>query len=121
LIGGGLRDYKQVKDFVLTPLFKKLGYATAALVAGGYAYAALQGPQGLPSLIDKWEEVRRLEKENADLRRKIEEKRARLKALEGEAVEFEVRRELQHLKPGEKTLIIEAPPSTPSSAPEDER
>lgn len=86
------------------------------LIIGAYAVFALRGPQGIPALIDKWNEVRVLEQENAELQQKIREKRDRLKRLSErqDELELEMRKELNQVKQGEKTLIL---PETPDTNP----
>lgn len=92
----------------MSPLIRKLGWTLAALIAGAYALFALRGPQGIPALIEKWDQVRKLEQENAELQQRIREKRERIKELgdKKSALELEVRKDLQQMKAGEKTLIL---------------
>lgn len=88
------------------------------LIVSAYAIFALRGPQGIPALVDKWDEVRRLEQDNAILQQKIREKRDRIKRLgeRQDELELEMRKELNHVKQGEKTLIL---PEHSDSAPAD--
>jgi cell division protein FtsB len=76
--------------------------------AGSYAAFMLRGPQGIPALIEKWEEVRKLERENADLAEKIRQKKERIRRLDekGDELELELRKEMLQVKPGEKILIL---------------
>ena len=66
----------------------------------------------------KWAEIRQLEQENNDIRQRIAEKRKRILMLEEQrdAIDMEVRRELQQLRKNEKVLILEGQPK-PSSPP----
>ncbi len=108
-------DYIEHKDLFLSPLIRKLSYAFLTLIIGAYAVFALRGPQGIPALIEKWDEVRRLEQDNAELQQKIREKRDRLKRLSErqDELELEMRKELNRVKEGEKTLILpEGPEAT---------
>jgi cell division protein FtsB len=79
--------------------------------AGSYAAFLLRGPQGIPALIEKWEEVRRLERENAELAEKIRQKKDRIRRLDErtEELELELRKEMMQVKPGEKILILPEP------------
>ncbi len=88
------------------------------LIAGAYALFALRGPQGLPALKEKWEEVRQLEFENQQLEERIRQKREQVKRLAMESeLEIETRKELMQVKPGEKTLILpDAEPETAAPA-----
>ena len=92
----------------MSSLIRRLGYAFVVLVVGAYAVFALRGPQGIPALIEKWDEVRRLEQDNAVLEQKIREKKDRIKRLSErqDELELEMRKELNQVKPGEKTLIL---------------
>lgn len=102
----------------MNPLIRKLGWTLATLLAGAYALFALRGPQGIPALMDKWDQVRQLEQENAELREKIRQKRDRIQELREKesALELEVRKDLQQMKPGEKTLILPNSPETKEEA-----
>jgi cell division protein FtsB len=99
--------------------FAKLGYALAVLVAAGYALVTLQ--QGVPALIQKQQEIRAREKENADLAREIETRRERIKRLREDESEqeLEVRERLKLVRPGEKVFILQDPiaPKKPANQP----
>ncbi len=64
--------------------------------------------------MNKWAEIRRLEQENNDIRQRIAEKRKRIVMLEEQrdAIDMEVRRELQQLRKNEKVLILEGQPKS---------
>jgi cell division protein FtsB len=89
----------------------KLGYAVAVLVAASYAFVTLRGPQGVPALIEKQEQIRTLEKHNADLAREIEFRRERIQRLQEDesAQELEIRQRLKLVRPGEKVFILQEP------------
>jgi len=89
----------------------KVGYALAVLVAASYALVTLRGPQGIPALIEKQKHIRMLERENADLAREIETRRARIKRLREDesAQELEIRQRLKLVRPGEKVFILQDP------------
>jgi len=95
--------------------------ALAALFAiAGYAFIALQGPQGIPGLTEKHRLIRDYEKKNADLARQIEEQRARIgRYTDGKAdTDLTIRQRLKLVKPGEKVFILQdQPPASSTSAP----
>ncbi len=99
----------------------KVGYAVAVLVAASYAFVTLRGPQGIPALIEKQQHIRMLERENADLAREIETRRARIKRLREDesAQELEIRQRLKLVRPGEKVFILQDPvaPKNPAAQP----
>lgn len=101
--------------------FAKLGYALAVLVAAGYALVTLQGPQGIPALMQKQKAIAAYEKENGDLAREIEERRQRIKRLREDESEqeLEVRERLKLVRPGEKVFILQDPiaPKKPANRP----
>ena len=103
-----------------TPLLRKFAYALVALLAGTYAIFALKGPQGIPALIAKWEEVRSLEQENAALQQQIREKKERIERLKKrpDELELEIRRETMQVKPGERVLILAEPAAEELAVPE---
>jgi cell division protein FtsB len=83
----------------------------AAVVGAGvvYAFIALQGPNGIPGLLEKRRQVKELELVNQKLHRDIEEKQDRIKRLEQNPAdqEFEIRQRLKLAKPDEKIYIID--------------
>jgi TolA-binding protein len=112
-----------VEAFLYPPVsatFRKLGWLLAVLVGGTYAVFALRGPQGLPALIGKWEEVRSLEQEHQQIQEQIRQKRDRLRRLKEreDEMENELRRDLQQLKPGEKMMVLPESESKATAEPE---
>ncbi|MGA2578353.1 MAG: hypothetical protein ABSH24_20240 [Bryobacteraceae bacterium] len=93
----------------------KFAGAAALLLLAGYAFVALQGPQGVPGLMEKRRLIREYEKTNADIARKIEEQRARIGRFGDSAAgpELEIRQRLKLVKPDEKVFILQDPPPTP--------
>jgi cell division protein FtsB len=77
-------------------------------VVGAYGLAELRGPQGLPALRDKWDEIRQFEEENANLQRENDYRRDRIKKLESSPSEqeLEIRKKLKLLRPGETSFIL---------------
>ncbi len=87
----------------------------ALLAIAGYAFIALQGPQGIPGLLEKRRLIQDLEKKNGDLARKNEEQRARIgRFSDGKSdPELEIRQRLKLVKPGEKVFILQDQPPQP--------
>jgi len=100
--------------------FIKLAGAGAVLLIAGYAFVALQGPQGLPGLHEKQGLIQEYEKKNADLARKIEEERARIGRYNDgkQDRELEIRKRLKLVKPDEKVFILQDLPAPPQPAPQ---
>jgi cell division protein FtsB len=89
---------------------------------GAYGLAELRSPQGLPALKERWNQIRQLEEENANLQRENEYRRERIKKLESSpsAQELEIRKNLKLLRPGETSFIL--PEQTrPSDPPPDSK
>jgi cell division protein FtsB len=102
----------------MKPSFVKFAGAAALVLLAGYAFIALQGPQGIPGLLEKRRLIREYEKKNADMARKIEEERARIDRFSDSpsGQEMEIRQRLKMVKPGEKVFILQdAPPPGPGS------
>jgi len=96
----------------------KLGYAVAVLVAASYALVTLRGPQGVPALIERQNQIRTLEKQNTDLQREIEFRRERIQRLQEDESEqeLEIRQRLKLVRPGEKVFILQDPVAQKKSA-----
>jgi cell division protein FtsB len=98
--------------------FTKFAGAAALLLLAGYAFIALQGPQGVPGLMEKRRLIRDYEKKNVDLARKIEEQRARIgRFSDSPSGEMEIRQRLKLVKPDEKVFILQDAPPTPPPSP----
>ena len=50
-------------------LYRRIGIVAATAVLAGYAGVAFFGPQGFFSLRERYQEIRRLERENAEIER----------------------------------------------------
>jgi cell division protein FtsB len=79
-----------------------------AVVLCLYGWVAVKGPQGLQSLLEKREEIRKLEEQNAEKTREVEHLRARVRRLKESPSEqeMEIRKQLKLVKPGETTFIL---------------
>jgi len=102
---------------------KILGAATFLAVLAGvgiYGYLSLSKPQGIPAVHGKWNEIRKMEEENAALQRENEYRRKRIDKLRDNTSEqeLEIRKKLKLLRPGETSFILpEQPKPDPSAAP----
>ena len=100
---------------------RRAGYIIAFALAVVYGVVALRGPQGVSALLDKRQEVRQLEEQNAAKAAENERRRERIKRLEESSTEqeMEIRKQLKLLRPGETTFILpdgpktDAPPKQP--------
>jgi cell division protein FtsB len=93
---------------VKTPAIRSI-YTLLVLSGVVYAFIVLRGPNGLPGLHSKQEQIRQYEQSNQKLQREIEEKQQRIKRLqdnEGE-LDYEIRQRLKLAKPGEKVFILD--------------
>jgi len=87
---------------------KRTGWVAAGTLALAYGWIALRGPQGLPALLEKHREIRRLEEQNAALAHENQLRRERVIRLESSRSEqeMEIRKQLKLLRPGETTFIL---------------
>lgn len=90
------------------PALRKTSYFAFAVFTLVYAYVVLGGPQGIPALRAKWDEVRQLETENAVIKQDNDRRRHRIEDLmrSREALELEIRRNTGKVKKGETTYIL---------------
>jgi cell division protein FtsB len=95
-------------------------FLIAFALIGAYGFVALRGPQGIPALRDKWNEIRKLEEENANLQRENDYRRQRIQKLQENPSEqeLEIRKKLKLLRPGETSFILPEQPKTDSSKPQ---
>jgi len=89
--------------------FGVCAYAVALLLVIGFGIYTLRGSQGIPTLVRKQEEIRQLERFNADLAKQIELKRSKIQRLRDnpDEQELEIRRQRRLVKPGEKVFILQ--------------
>jgi cell division protein FtsB len=100
-------------------LIRRVAMLIVFVLVGVYGYMSLRGPQGIPALMDKWREIRKLEEDNASLQRENDYRRDRIKKLQESPSEqeLEIRKQLKLLRPGETSFILPDQPKT--SAPPD--
>ncbi len=89
-------------------LIRRIAVLIVFVLIGVYGYLSLRGPQGVPALMDKWQEIRRLEEENANLQRENDYRRDRIRKLQDSPSEqeLEIRKQLKLLRPGETSFIL---------------
>ncbi len=82
---------------------------TIAIAGIGVLFFALRVPQSLASLNQKHQQIRQLQKENADLARDVAEKQDRIRKLSGSRSEqeLEIRKRLKLQREGETSIILE--------------
>jgi cell division protein FtsB len=90
----------------------------AFALMGVFGLRQLSGPQGLPALREKWDEIRQLEEDNANLQRENDYRRDRIKKLESSPSEqeLEIRKKLKLLRPGETSFILPEQPARPEQS-----
>ena len=87
---------------------KRIVYTSVLVAMAAYGYVALTGPQGIPALRARWNEIRQLEEQNATLQRDNQARRERIERLKNNTDEqdIEVRKRLKARKPGETDFIL---------------
>jgi cell division protein FtsB len=87
-------------------------FLLAVALVGVYGYLALRGPQGIPALLEKYREIRKLEEGNANIQRENDYRRDRIKKLEESPSEqeLEIRKKLKLVRPGETSFILPEQP-----------
>ena len=101
---------------------RRIAYSTALVIMALYGYVALTGSQGIPALRTKWNEIRQLELENANLKRDNEYRKDRIERLKNDPAEqeLEIRKRLKVQRPGETTFVLpENEKKAPAGGPAD--
>lgn len=104
----------------MTSSLRRALIVIAFALMGAYALHQLRGPDGLPAVRDRWDEIRQLEEQNASLQRENEYRRERIKKLESSPSEqeLEIRKKLKLLRPGETSFILPDQPKHPTPDPD---
>jgi cell division protein FtsB len=108
----------------MSSLVRRVLLGVVFALIGAYGLAELRGPQGLPALKERWNEIRQLEEENASLQRENDYRRDRIKKLESSPSEqeLEIRKKLKLLRPGETSFILPEPKTaSPDTPPPDSK
>jgi cell division protein FtsB len=87
-------------------LFLRWGGIAAAVLAGLVLFT--RAPQGIASLRQRHQQIRELQRENAELQKEIADKRDRIRRLSSSASEqeMEIRKRLKLQRPGETAIIL---------------
>ena len=87
---------------------RRKGLAAALALLLPLGWIAMKGPQGVPALLDKQREIRRLEDEIAATRAENTRRRERIKRLENSVSEqeMEIRKRFHLQKKGETTFML---------------
>jgi cell division protein FtsB len=91
-----------------------LYYTLAISLLGVFAFVTLRSQHVIPALLTTWDEIRAMERSNAELKRDVEKHRDRVKRLKESPAELEpeFRRLLEMQKKGEVDFKLQtAPPS----------
>jgi cell division protein FtsB len=85
-----------------------------AIAFGVFALFALRAPNGLPTLLERRDQIRELQEQNATLAAEVERKRIRIGKLADSRAEqdLQIREKLKLLRPGEKQFILPDEPKT---------
>ena len=91
--------------------FRTAGFVLAFALIATYGVLSLRG--GIPALLNKQQEISRLQQQNANLAREIEYKRQRIERLKHSTAEQEreIRKQFHMLRPGETTFILSDDPA----------
>jgi cell division protein FtsB len=95
----------------MNPVAKRLIYLVALVSMAVYGYIALTGPQGIPALRSRWNEIHQLEEQNRNLERDNQIRKEHLERLKNNPAEqdLEIRKRLKVQKPGETSFILPEP------------
>lgn len=94
---------------------RRAGWVAAAVLLLA-VLMAFRGPQGIGSLVEKYQEIRELQQQNAEKAREIQALRERIQRLEdsGSEQDLEIRKQLKLLRPGETTFLLPGAKSSDS-------
>ena len=92
----------------MTSSLKRVLIISGFALIGAYGLRELRGPDGFPALRQRWDEIRQLEEDNANLQRENDYRRDRIKKLASSPSEqeLEIRKKLKLLRPGETSFIL---------------
>jgi len=102
----------------MNPLARKLGLFALCVGFAVVLGSALLRPQGLPQMMERYQEVKRLEEEVRQLREQVHRKRHEVEQLKvsDEARKRAIRQHLNKALPGETTIILPPAPQTGGAA-----
>ena len=87
----------------------KTVYAIVVLGCVAYAFVSLEGPNGIPALLEKRKQAAAWEQQNQQILRENVQREQRIDRLENNPIEqeIEIRQRLKLAKPGEKIYILD--------------
>lgn len=91
----------------------RIAFLIVLTLVAAFGYRTLRGPQGIPALREKWDQIRKLEENNAALQRENDYRGQRILKLKNNPAEqeLEIRKRLKLLRPGETSFILPEQPS----------
>jgi cell division protein FtsB len=93
----------------MNTLLRQLGFVAAAAVTCFYVFLVLRGPNGIPAMLEKRQQIERMKQENEAMRQEIEKKKIIIDQLENssEARERAVREHTRKAKQHETTIFLQ--------------
>lgn len=87
---------------------RRIGLVLILVLSGMYVFATLHGPYGIPALFERRREVRSLQEQNADLMRRLQERKDYIERLKNSPAEqeLEIRKRLKLVRPGDTEFIV---------------
>lgn len=100
----------------MRPIWKLLGLSVVVAGAAAYLVLLTTGPRGLPALRKKWQQISDLRQQKAELTRNVERRRERVRLLQADRDELElrIRERLKLRKPGTADLFYPDAPAAGS-------
>ena len=97
-------------------LYRRIGFVAATAVLAGYGAVALFGPQGFFTLRERYQEIRRLERDNAELERGNRELEALISKVRNSRSQQEVivKEKLKYTHKNETQFVLPDSTSKPS-------
>lgn len=97
-------------------VYRRILYTAAAALLGMYGFFTLRGPQGISALLEKRNQIRQMEEQNAAFTRENEYKRQRIQKLSQSTsqLQIEIRDKTKKILPGETEFVL---PEMPKQAP----
>jgi len=99
---------------------RRPGYVLGGALVVVYSWVVLHGPQGVQALLEKHQEIRRLEEQNVGMALENQRRKDRIRRLEESRSEQEmqIRKQLKMLRPGETSFILPDSPQPDSPQPD---
>lgn len=89
-------------------LLRQIGYVAAAAIAFFYVFLVLRGPNGIPTMLERRQQIERMKQENNALREEAEKRKAHIESLKNsaDARERAIRENTNKTKDGETTIYL---------------